>query len=64
MFPVAKKDKTLTSTIPYLLLSVTMMYGSRDVKMGEIENQIFSVDRATSSGLKLTPIINHLEVKK
>lgn len=31
--------------------------------MEKIENQIFFVDRGTSSGLGLTLIINHLEVK-
>ena len=42
---------------------MTMMYGSQDIKMEKIENQIFSVVQGTSSGLKLTLIINHLEVK-
>lgn len=41
-----------------------MMYGSQDIKMEKIENQIFFVDQGTSSGLKLTLIINHLKVKK
>lgn len=43
-----------------------MMNGSQDIKMEKIENQIiifFFADQGTPSGLELTPIINHLEVK-
>lgn len=41
------------------------MYGSRDIKIEKIEKQIcfWKGDEATFSGLKVTQIINHPQVK-
>lgn len=59
MCPIAKGGQGCLLLSP---IYVTMMYGSQDITMEMIENHFFVV-QGTSSGLKLTLIINHLKVK-
>lgn len=62
MCPVATQGQgcLLLSSACYL----TVMYGSRDIKIEKIEKQIcfWKGDEDTFSGLKVTQIINHPQV--